>query len=176
MLERFKSNAFLNRKRKGYAIAFEVMITIVLVVVYVQLTLYSLVTMNAQRYMTSVLTSTTIQTAKWGGTRTNAYLVNEVGGYSGNSIEYNANQLLIREGYDRMFGASITANPKCISTNNDYITVSLNFKFPRFTILSMQFVNGDKKTADMGGQTVTYTLKMHSIMKPGKLLTAGGAC
>lgn len=174
-----RTRQFLNKKRKGYAIAFEVMITLVLITLYIQVTLYSLVMLNAERYMNSVLTSTAIQTAKWGGTHTNAYLVNQVGGVSGNmgtTIQDNANALLAREGYDRMFGASILAGPKCIDENNDQITVTLRYKMPRFTVFSMRFVQGDQGYSQMGGDTMTYSIKMHSIMRPGKLLSAGGAC
>lgn len=140
----------LNRKIKGYAITLEVIFTIAMFATFFNATIYLLNALNVQRYMDTVLTSTVIQAAKWGGTNSNAYLANGMN----YSILDNARQQL--SDLPRGFSASISATPEKISKEQRNVEVTVKWKLPSFF--------------GFPSKNITATSEMEAIMKPGGLL------
>lgn len=140
----------LKQKRKGYAITLEVIFTVMIISAMFNSTAYILTTLNTQRYMNTILTSTTIQVAKWGGTSSKAY---EANGMKYDPIQ-NAQKELDRTA--SMFKPKISGEPKKVTTGNTKVSVSLRWRYP-----GLFFIDPIDKT---------LTLKMESIMRPGDLL------
>lgn len=141
----------MKRKRKGYMITLEVAVTILTLSLFIQATTYILLTLNTQRYVDTVLTTTAIQTSKWGGTNSNAYFANGMD----YDVVANAQRELDRN-LDPKFKAKITASPSKVTTSNNKVVCTISWTYPG--IFFMPEI--DK----------TVTIKLDSIMKPGNLL------
>ena len=140
----------LKRKIGGYAITFEVIMTLWTMSIIMTGTAYILSTLNTQRYMDTILTSTVIEISKWGGTNSNAY--------KANNFQYN----LIANAQDELnrtagnLSPIITGGPDVVTVGQPDATCTLSWTYP-----SLFFMPSIHKT---------LTISIESIMKPGKLL------
>jgi len=147
-----------NRKVKGYAITFEVIFTIVLLIMMINFILYCLVTLDTQRYMSTVITSTIIESAKWGGTNNTATRINGIG----DIIETSQKQL---ELVAAKFHPVITGGPEYITNSTQKVWCELEWTYPGLNI----FFNIKAKPIDKKGNNSLY-IEMDPIMRPGGLL------
>lgn len=145
-------NKSLKSKRKGYAITLEVIMTLALIAMMLEVTTWLMSTMNAQRYMNTVVTSTTAQIAKWGGTDSKAY---EANGMTYNIIENSQRELdnIVPESFD----ATISGGPSVISENNSKVYSKVSWNYPTVFGISI-------------GSRQDVRIEMESIMRPGELL------
>ena len=144
-----------NRKVKGYAITFEVIFTIVLLIMMIDLILYCLVTLDTQRYMSTVITSTIIESAKWGGTNNAATQVNRIG----DIIETSQKQL---ELVAAKFKPAIAGGPDYITNPTQKVWCELEWTYPEFNIFFIKAKPIDKRGS--------LYIEMDPIMRPGGLL------
>lgn len=142
---------FFNRERKGYAITFEVLITIVLMTMFLNATTWVLTTINTQRFINTTLISTAVSIAKWGGTNSKAYAVN---GVSEDLIKTSQTYL---NKYAPSFNVKIKGEPKVITPSNNEVSCSVEWTYPK--IFGIQISNRQSKT-----------IKLEGIMQPGSLL------
>ena len=149
---------FFNRKTKGYAITFEVIFTIILLIMMINFILYCLVTFDIQRYMTTVFTSTIIEIAKWGGINNTATNINGIG-----NIINTAQQQLDLVAYK--FKPKISGGPDNIISATQKVWCRLEWTYPGFDILLGIKADPIEKRGANG-----IYIEMDPIMRPGGLL------
>ena len=145
---------FIKRKVRGYVITFEVMCTLALMVMIMNFTLYCLTAFDTQRYMSTVLSTTTIEISKWGGTNNNATVMNQVGDIIG-TAQNELNSLAPK------FNPVITGGPNKVTNIGEKIWCELEWTYPGYEIwpgMSIGIIN--KKVR----------IEMEPLMKPGGLL------
>ena len=140
------------KKVKGFAFTLEVIMSLALLAFILNVSTYSMYALNAQRYMDTILTSTAIQAAKWGGTNNSVTQINGVP-----DIIQEANRNL--ESYAPDFNAKMSGTPKAVSANNNKVTITLDFDYPEMVV---PFFN-------LGH--VQTSITMDSIVKGGNLVT-----
>jgi hypothetical protein len=147
----------LKKKKKGYAVTFEVIMSLWMMSIIISCTGYLLSLFDASRYMSTILTSTIISIAEYGGTNTNAYIANDV---SENIIQNSQDQL---DKLSPIITANISGSPDKISKQNQNVYCTLNWTYNndnRFNIGTIIFPS----------KTKTITISMNGIMHYGKLL------
>lgn len=161
---------FFKKKKKGYAVTLEVLCSVLAIFIIAHATLNILNMMNAQRYMTTVLTSTASMVARWGGTSTNSYYENVYNGAAGPRIDDLANRELERVlnpkyKYIRNGAAIpyIVATPYAVTPGNTIISVTLTWKYPTMFI-------GPWDAEDNGYEQIT--LEVESLTGGGNLIGA----
>lgn len=140
----------MRRKRKGYAITIEVIFTLSLIAMMTNVTIYILTSYNTVRYMDTVMTSTTVQIAKWGGTQSNAYLANDMD----YDVISNARHELNKTA--SFMSPSINGGPNKVTKGNSKVWVEMTWTQP--SILMLPAIQKKNR------------LEMESIMRPGNLL------
>ena len=143
----------LNKKVKGYAITFEVLITIASLALFINTTMYMMAAMNAQKYMNTVATATLIQGAKFGGFDNNVYKAYQLNRKPIDSaqmkLDINASFLDPRP--------TISGRTSEGESGNQVVSVNLKWGYPSFFGV-------------FGGKEYEIELKMDSIMSPGDLV------
>lgn len=167
----------LQEEHGGFAITFEVICTMAMLTTMIFLTLFLLMTMNAQRYMHTVLTTTASEASRWGGNNTRAYQLNVD---SSKTIQQNAQENLQR--VVSQFNPVIRVTPEKISVDGEEITVELRYSiweaFKSFGTVQSPTLSGwgsyDLGSASGVGGTLGGEMRMSinvsSIMKVGTLL------
>lgn len=161
-----KFSALLQEEHDGFAVTLEVLATLCMLVVFLNMTLYVLRVMDVQRYMNTVMTSTAAQAARWGGTDTKAYKTN----VSSTPLMTTAQQQLNYAAAD--FNPVITGTPAKITYDSQPITISVRYGLPS-VFATMSKVNGvDGRNYDMYSVTrnMSMQVSVSSIMEAGKLL------
>lgn len=163
----FKNKSILNEEHSGFAITLEVIATLVMLCIFLNLTLYILRVMNVQRYMNTVMTATATQASRWGGINSNAYHNN----VSSTPLLVSAQYQLtyVANGFNAVIGGS----PDKISNNGDKITIWIDYTLPSvFQTSGMSKVSGVNESHDMYDKTkiMRISVTVNSIMEAGKLL------
>lgn len=155
----------LQKEHAGFAVTFEVMITLVSLCVMLNFTLYILRVMDVQRYMNTVMTSTASQASRWGGVNTKPYASN----VSSTTLLATAQSQLDYVAVG--FNAKITGSPDKITNIGDSITIIINYTLPS-VFSTMSDVNVSNGSYDMYTQTKTMQMyiDVRSVMEPGRLL------
>ena len=160
-----KIKSTLEQKHSGFAISLEVIATLIMMCVFLNMTLYVLRVMNVQRYMNTVLTATATQASRWGGVDTKAYYSN----VSNTPLLASAQEQLTAIAPD--FNTAIAGSPDKITENGQGITITILYSLPSvFSTLSK--VNGNGDSYDMYDSTrdMHISVTVDSIMEAGKLL------
>ena len=152
----------LNKKVKGYAITFEVLITIASLALFINTTMYMMAAMNAQKYMNTVATATLIQGAKFGGFNNSVYIANELNrdpiGSAQTELNKKAGFLSPDSTAEGPIISGYTIGPTIDGKKYvDKVVVELEWKYPDFFGV-------------FGGKRYKIKLKMDPIMRPGALL------
>lgn len=151
-----------NEEHDGFAISLEVLVTLVSITTFITFTLFFLQVMNVQRYMNTVLTSTAIQAAKYGGTDTNAYRINVS---NSKPLMTSAQEALNL--YASPYNPRISGSPTKITNANQNITIVLTYSLPSpFS----QFGPGGDATIYNTIKNMRMVVTVESVMDPGGAL------
>lgn len=158
-------NKMLMSKHQGFAMTLEVMATLFMITVMINLTLYNMRVMNVQRYFNTILTSTAAQASRWGGTNTKAYKAN----VSNVDLLTTARQQLIEVAPD--YNPSIYGTPEKIRKDSDKITITINYRLPSVfsTYSKVHSLNG-KPVEMYSSSTKSMSISINSVMGSGDLL------
>lgn len=163
-----KRNKFsLKQNHKGFAISIEILLTMVMFTQITAFTFYSIRVMNGQRFLSTILYNSAVQASKWGGNDTKAW--HSATGYAQTISTFYSNK--ISSSY-KQFNPTLTITPDKITDNNVEITTTLSYSWPSF-FKSGAIVNSGNVKVDNStwmNKRVTQTVKINSIMNPGKLL------
>lgn len=155
----------LNQKHKGFAMTLEVLATLFMLTVLVNLTLYNIRVMNVQRYFNTILTSTAAQASRWGGVNTRAYKVNVLA----IDLLSDAKSELVKVAPD--YSPNITGTPDKIKSNSEKITITIYYRLPSVFSTNSKVSSLSGSQVDMyNGNTKTMSISVHSIMESGNLL------
>lgn len=162
------------KKHSGFVISLEVMLSLLIFTQFSNYTMYVMRIMNAERYISTILTSTASQAARWGGNNTKAFKNNS--GNSGLTIQNIAQKQLDTQVSG--FGATVSVTPETISGDtspNNIVTVQVSYTYPSAWNMQSKIIDGTGKSHDAGvgisdGSRRSKTIKMPSIMEYGKLL------
>ena len=151
----------IKRKVKGYVLTFEVIMTLAMMFTLMTVTVYFLSALDAQRYMSTVLTSTSIQMSKCGGYDNSYTKLNKIG-----NIIDNANKELekINQYYFAGIDRPITGEPAAITESNRQIKVELKWYYPPLKIMGFGF------NINRGGGVKTMEIILDSLVEPGDLI------
>ena len=155
----------LNEEHAGFAITFEVLITLTMIFTFLFLTLFVLMVMNGQRFMNTVLTSTAAQAARWGGVNTKAYALNVGGKTILAEAQAKLNEIVPE------FNAIITGSPNRISSDGDFIIIKISYQLPN-AWRSIGVVQTPRRSYDMFSdlRNMHMEIRVRSVMKAGRLL------
>lgn len=161
-----KLKDILNEEHSGFAVALEVLATLVMCCVFLCMILYILRVMNVQRYMNTVMTATAAQASRWGGVSTNAYKNNVS---TEPLIVTGQNQLNI---VARDFGATLYGTPSKIQNDGDKIKITIKYHLPPVFQTMSKVSSADGGQYDMYNKTknMNMSVTVGSIMEAGKLL------
>lgn len=156
----------LNKEHYGFAICLEVIVTLAMIFIFLNMNLYVLRVMNVQRYMNTVMTSTAAQAARWGGADSEAYAKN----ISSTPLLKTAQNQLNMVAMD--FSPKISATPDKIKNSGDEITVTIKYHLPPvFSTMSKVYSSsGDSFNMYNKTRNMKMQIKVRSIMEAGKLL------
>lgn len=155
----------LMEKHQGFAMTLEVLATLFMLTVLINLTLYNIRVMNVQRYFNTILTSTAAQASRWGGTDTNAYRVN----VSNENLLSIARRQLVEVAPD--YHPSIVGSPDKIRSDSDKITVTIYYKLPSVFSTKSKVTAVDGSQVDMfDSKYKSMTISIGSVMGSGELL------
>ena len=159
----------LNKEHSGFAITLEVLATLFMFTVFMSIILYTIRTMNVQRYMNTILTSTASSVSRWGGYNTQAYKNN-----------VNSTENLLQTAQKQLevvapladWGSIITCDTPSITGNNQYITVKISYHLPPvFQDMSkVTALSGDQYDMYNKTNNLSMSISIKSIMKYGNLL------
>lgn len=173
----------LNQEHGGFAITFEVICTLTMMTTMIFLVIFLMMTMNAQRFMHTVLTTTAAEASRWGGYNTYAYHLNVNGrtDYSGENLVQTANKMLIS--VVPQFNPVLTCDTPKISHNGQKITVEIRYSiwdaFKSIGTVNSPSLNSGWRTLDLGtasgsggslGGEMHMKIGVYSTMKAGSLL------
>lgn len=156
---------YLTSDRQGFAISFEIMMTMIMVTLVCSVTAYFAQVFEMERYFADVSASTCVMASRYGGNDSKAYKIQVNKG----TIEENANAQL----------ALINANSKGValqSPNGDgrYISVS-NFPDKNNNVtVSVSYKLGNigwgRLASIVSPGVMTHTFVIPSLMQSGKLI------
>jgi hypothetical protein len=159
-------------KHGGFVITFEVIMTLVMVTTILTATLYLVKVMSAQRYMNTVLTSTTELVARWGGTDTRPYAEN----VSSTPIMTTAQEQLNDIAPD--YSPVITCTPSKITTYSQNVSCTITYRIP--TAWNNPLEDGHSKVCGVdsctdldNGNPLNMQAFARTTMNPGLLLDKG---
>lgn len=155
------------QNHKGFAISIEILLTMVMFTQITAFTFYSIRVMNGQRFLSTILYNSAVQASKWGGNDTKAW--HNATGHAETISTFYSNK--ISSSYQQ-FNPVLNITPDRITDNNVEITTTLSYSWPSF-FKSGAIVNSGKVKVDNStwmNNRVNQTVKINSIMNPGKLL------
>lgn len=157
----------LQEEHSGFAITFEVLITVTMIFTFFFLILFVLMVMNGQRFMNTVLTSTAAEASRWGGVKTAAYASNVGGADIITSAQSQLNSIIPE------FFPQIKGTPNKILNDGDNITITISYKIPSafssFGTVARSTGGSYNMYSDLSSRQ-TMSIKVKSIMKAGRLL------
>ena len=161
----------LSKKHSGFIVSLEVMLSIVIFTQFMNFTMYIMRVMNAERYISTILTSTASQAARWGGNYTKAFKENT--GNGTRTIQQIAQQQLNEQAPG--FNAIVRVTPDTIDKRNNEVSVNITYRYPspwnfQQKIQSVESGEHDFSTGITDGSVRSKSIKMPSVMKDGKLL------
>ena len=157
-----KLNDYLESDRKSFAISFELMLSMLLLVWVCSVTIYFAQVFQTQRYFADVTASTCTMAARYGGNDSRVYQLQVGGG----TIQDNAQKQLdyLNNAGGNKFNAKIRVTPQKPDSSGK-VKVVLTYKLNTWEGGSMQFL----EVLGLGGKQMTQTFELPSLVQSGKL-------
>ena len=159
----------LKTERKGFAISFEIMMTMLLVTVMTTMTLYVVELYQTQRYFSDVTSATCTMAARYGGNDSKAYRIQVP---NGGTIQQNAqNQLdfLNTNGASSNSGGLFDAEIYVANHPDDQGNVRVELEY---NLKDYGWV-GYAKQLGLFGERIKQTFEIPSLVQNGKLTGVG---
>lgn len=160
-----KTVSYLDRDRQGFAISFEIMMTMIMVTLVCSVTAYFAQVFEMERYFADVSASTCVMASRYGGNDSKAYKIQVKKG----TIEDNANaQLaLINSHCKNVSLVSPDGNGKFISVSsfpdsNNNVSVAVSYKLGN--------IGWGRLVNIVSPGTITHRFVVPSLMQTGKLI------
>jgi hypothetical protein len=167
-LSRTRAAKGLEENRSCFAISFELMLSMVLLVWVCSVTIYFAQVFQTERYFADVTASTCTLAARYGGDYSKVYQLQT----GADSISSNANAQLAyldtlgtSGNRDGLFDANITVSPEKPDSSGT-VNVTLTYKLKTWATGSMSFL----EKLGLGGKTITQSFELPSLVQSGKLL------
>lgn len=160
-------NDYLESDRRSFAISFELMLSMLLLVWVCSVTIYFAQVFQTQRYFADVTASTCTMAARYGGNYSRVYQLQVGGG----TIQDNANKQLQYlntranpNHRDGLFDANITVSPQT-PDGSGKVKVVLTYKLKSWGSGSMKAL----EVLGLGGKEITQTFELPSLVQRGRL-------
>lgn len=167
----FDGNAFsLKNDRAGFAITFEIMLTVLLVVTFMTNTVFFTTLYETQRYFADVTSSTCTMVARYGGNDSAAYKVQVA---NGGDIMQNAQAQLNQINGSSKFEPHIYVSKQVGTTaksggscKEGYVQVILEYKLNQNSLGPWSFLS----SYGLLGRECVQTFEIPSLVQKGKLI------
>ena len=169
----------LNQEREGFAVTFEIILTMLLIAAISSLTIYFVQVMELERYFADVTASTCSMASRYGGSESTAYKIQVSQRASGGNgvgkanIQDNANYQLayVNSKYKAIYNANVLE-----PVDGKYITVSSYPDANGNVQVRLQYRIGGCSWGSLlnvmaGPATIDQTFNMPSLMQRGKLVS-----